>query len=80
MTIVKDSKTVDYIVGFTDLGNCDDFSTEMLEWRIARSGVISYNGDLLHPPEAGAKKKISIAKKSKTIRGNNDSDDSCDEI
>ncbi|XP_057319610.1 thioredoxin domain-containing protein 9 [Microplitis mediator] len=80
MTIVKDSKTVDYIVGFTDVGNCDDFSTEMLEWRIARSGVISYNGDLLHPPEAGGKKKISIVKKSKTIRGNNDSDDSCDEI
>lgn len=43
IAIIKDSKTKDYIVGFTDLGNRDDFSTEMLEWRIAQSGVIEYN-------------------------------------
>lgn len=43
IAIVKDSKTKDYIVGFTDLGNRDDFSTEMLEWRIAQSGAIDYN-------------------------------------
>lgn len=27
LILVKDQKTKDYIVGFTDLGNCDDFST-----------------------------------------------------
>lgn len=27
IALIKDSKTRDYIVGFTDLGNCDDFST-----------------------------------------------------
>lgn len=43
IAIIKDSKTKDYIVGFTDLGNRDDFSTEMLEWRIAQSGAIEYN-------------------------------------
>lgn len=43
IALVKDSKTKDYIVGFTDLGNCDDFSTELLEWRIAQSGAIDYN-------------------------------------
>lgn len=43
IAIIKDSKTKDYIVGFTDLGNRDDFSTEMLEWRIAQSGAIDYN-------------------------------------
>lgn len=43
IALIKDSKTKDYIVGFTDLGNCDDFSTEMLEWRIAQSGAIEYN-------------------------------------
>ncbi|KAH0562757.1 thioredoxin domain-containing protein 9 [Cotesia glomerata] len=81
IAIVKDSKTVDFIVGFTDLGNCDDFSTEMLEWRIAHSGAISYTGDLLHPPEKGAKKKITHLKKPKTIRSKYDSDDSdADEI
>lgn len=40
---IKDSKTKDYIVGFTDLGNRDDFSTEMLEWRIAQSTAIKYD-------------------------------------
>lgn len=43
IAIIKDSKTKDYIVGFTDLGNRDDFNTEMLEWRIAQSGAIDYN-------------------------------------
>lgn len=43
IAIIKDSKTKDYIVGFTDLGNRDDFSTEMMEWRIAQSGAIEYN-------------------------------------
>ena len=40
--LVKDSKTRDYIVGFTDLGNHDEFSTEMMEWRIATAGVVEY--------------------------------------
>lgn len=34
--LVKENKTKDFIVGFTDLGNRDDFTTEVLEWRIAR--------------------------------------------
>lgn len=75
IALIKDSKTKDYIVGFTDLGNCDDFSTEMLEWRIAQSGAIEYNGDLLTPPDDKKKKKTSYNAK-KTIRGGYDSDDS----
>lgn len=75
IALIKDSKTKDYIVGFTDLGNCDDFSTEMLEWRIAQSGAIEYNGDLLTPPDDKKKKKSTYASK-KTIRGGYDSDDS----
>lgn len=43
IALIKDSKTKDYIVGFDDLGGRDDFSTEMLEWRIAQSGAIEYN-------------------------------------
>lgn len=43
IAIIKDSKTKDFIVGFTDLGNRDDFTTEMMEWRIAQSGAIEYN-------------------------------------
>lgn len=75
IALIKDSKTKDYIVGFTDLGNCDDFSTEMLEWRIAQSGAIEYNGDLLTPPDDKKKKKTGYNAK-KTIRGGYDSDDS----
>ena len=40
---IKDSKTKDYVVGFTDLGNRDDFSTEMMEWRLAKSLAIKYD-------------------------------------
>ncbi|GLH12472.1 Viral IAP-associated factor homolog [Gryllus bimaculatus] len=81
IVLVNDGKTKDYIVGFTDLGNCDDFSTAMMEWRIAQSGAINYNGDLLQPPEEGkrSKKSVFISKKQ-TIRGKaSDSDDDDDD-
>lgn len=74
--MIKDSKTKDYIVGFTDLGNCDDFSTELMEWRIAQSGAIDYSGDLLTPPDN--KKRQTYVNKNKTIKGkvyDSDSDD-----
>ena len=74
--LVKDTKTVDYIVGFTDLGNTDDFSTDMLEWRIATSQCINYSGDLLTPPtEGGGKNKnkgLLGPQPKKTIRGRDD--------
>lgn len=77
IALIKDSKTRDYIVGFTDLGNCDDFSTEMLEWRIARSEVIDYKGDLMTPPDM-KKSKPFINRVQKTIRGREDSDSDID--
>jgi len=74
MAVIKDAKTRDYIVGFTDLGNTDEFSTDMLEWRLARSDIINYSGDLMTPPDANncaSKKKLNILGKSKnkTVRG-----------
>ena len=57
------------MVGFTDLGNCDDFSTEMLEWRIAQSGAIEYDGDLLTPPDI--KKASSSNKPQNSIHHKN---------
>lgn len=79
--LVKDGKTVDYIVGLDDLGGKEDFPTEMMEWRIAQAGVINYSGDLLTPPVAGAAaKKAAISKASKkTIRGKVDDDDDDDD-
>lgn len=76
IALIKDSKTKDYIVGFTDLGNCDDFSTDMMEWRIAQSGAIEYNGDLLTPPDE--KKRQTYHNKNKTIRGKAYDSDSSD--
>ena len=40
------------ISGFTDLGNTDEFSTEMLEWRLGTTAVLNYAGDLMTPPDA----------------------------
>lgn len=52
----------------------------MLEWRLAHTQVINYNGDLMTPPDqpgGGNKKKTviigkSVAKAGKTIRGRDD--------
>nr|AEE61430.1 unknown [Dendroctonus ponderosae] len=58
-TIVLIQKTilVDKIIGFTELGNRDDFTTEVLEWRIAQNGIINYEGDLSAPPDQQVIKK-----------------------
>lgn len=75
IVLVHDSIIKDRIVGFTDLGGIDEFSTEMLEWRIAHSGIIEYNGDLRNPPDAlKSSKKVQKLPK-KTIRGRDDDDD-----
>ncbi len=76
IALIRENKPIDYIVGFTDLGNTDDFDTEVLEWRIARSGIIEYNGDLVNPPQNTTKKHIH--KKEKTIRGNRKNDEDSD--
>lgn len=75
--LVVNGKTKDYIVGFTELGNCDDFSTETLQYRLAQSGVI--NDDDLYPSEAGKKSFILKSSKPKTIKGRNSDDDSDDD-
>ncbi|GIY86096.1 thioredoxin domain-containing protein 9 [Caerostris extrusa] len=78
IVLIKDGKTVDYIIGFDDLGGVDDFSTEMMEWRIARANVINYSGDLSVPPGKSSRKSTNplIRYKPKTIRGGNDDSDS----
>ncbi|XP_019385033.1 PREDICTED: thioredoxin domain-containing protein 9 [Crocodylus porosus] len=80
LALVKDGKTQDFIVGFTDLGNTDDFTTETLEWRLGCSGIISYSGNLMDPPFQTQKKFGTSFTKldKKTIRGkkyDSDSDD-----
>jgi len=75
--LLRDGNAVDYIVGFTDLGNTDDFATSVLEWRIATQNIIEYDGDLMTRPENGivapTKTKALLARslreKKKNIRG-----------
>lgn len=76
---VLESKTKDYIKGFDDLGGHDEFSTEMLAWRLGCAGVLSYAGNLLEPPDSGkaVKKQVTYQSK-KTIRGSNQDSDSDD--
>jgi len=74
---IVDSVSKDFIIGFTELGNCDDFSTEMLEWRLAQSQVIDYKGDLLNPPDITKNNRAMLLEKKKTIKSyaGYDSDD-----
>lgn len=40
VAIIKNEKTTDYIVGLDELGGKEDFTTEMLEARLAAAGII----------------------------------------
>ncbi|XP_039196518.1 thioredoxin domain-containing protein 9 [Crotalus tigris] len=80
LALIKDGKTQDYVVGFTDLGNTDEFTTETLEWRLGYSDIINYSGNLMEPPFQSQKKFGTSFTKldKKTIRGkkyDSDSDD-----
>lgn len=80
IALIKDSKSVDFIVGFDDLGGCDDFPCEMLEWRIACADVIDYGGDISQPPNLknqNSTKKL-FQQQKKIIRGGDDSDEDSD--
>lgn len=78
--MVKDKIVIDRIVGFTELGNRDDFSTAVIEWRLARSNIIHYDGDLSEMPGAALTKKPSlIFKKGKRSIRELDSDSDSDE-
>lgn len=79
--LIKDSQTRGYVVGFTDLGNTDEFSTEMLEWRLAHSEVVNYNGDLNTPPDApkSSNKTTFIGKKKVKGRGKRTEDSDSDD-
>jgi len=78
--LLRDGKVVDFIVGFTELGNTDDFATVVLEWRIATQQIIDYDGDLMSRPEKGvaapSRTKELLAQtvrdKKKNIRGTED--------
>jgi len=70
IVLFKDFKSVDYIIGFDSLGGHDEFTTEMLEWRIAQKGTLHYSGDLSVPPDQKpAQKKAIFGAPRKNLRG-----------
>ncbi|CAH0564663.1 unnamed protein product [Brassicogethes aeneus] len=75
IVLIQNSVMVDKIVGFSQLGNRDDFSTEVLEWRIAHNQVINYDGDLTTPPDQQVKKPEKSNKKIRDGTYNRDDDD-----
>lgn len=78
LALLIDGKTKDYVVGFTDLGNTDEFSTEMLEWRLGCTDVINYSGNPMEPPTTSKKPGSKFTKvEKKTIRGGCYDSDSC---
>jgi hypothetical protein len=83
LCLVRNTKVVDYVVGFDDVGGTDDFPTEHLRLVLASKGVINYEGgdnDCDANPRAG-KKAINMIEKSNIRRGskmalNSDDEDS----
>ncbi|XP_070694174.1 thioredoxin domain-containing protein 9 [Pempheris klunzingeri] len=70
LALLIDGKTKDYVVGFTDLGNTDEFPTEMLEWRLGCADVINYSGNVMEPPTVTQRSSTKFTKvEKKTIRG-----------
>ena len=78
ISCVIDGKTKDFIKGFDELGGHDDFSTEMLEWRLGVAGILDYSGNLLEPPDVGkpAKKQVMYHAKKTIRQSEQDSSDS----
>merc|ERR1712135_48443 len=82
IAIVRNGSVADKIVGFTELGNRDDFETRMLEWRLGTTSVIDYDGDLMSRPDAGpfkpSKKQLMSAqsKPKRNLRSKEDDSDS----
>ncbi|TNN28570.1 Thioredoxin domain-containing protein 9 [Liparis tanakae] len=69
LALLIDGKTKDFVVGFADLGNTDEFTTEMLEWRLGCADVINYSGNIMEPPTMTHKGTKITKVEKKTIRG-----------
>merc|ERR1712088_630513 len=59
----------------------DEFSTEMLAWRLGHAEVINYKGDLNTPPDQAERKKKTnfVGKKMRMGKGKGGGDESSDE-
>lgn len=79
MACVIDGKTKEYIKGFDELGGHDEFSTEMLEWRLGVAGVLDYSGNLLEPPDSQRPERRHVVHQPKKTIRQSDLDSDSDE-
>ncbi|GLC37943.1 hypothetical protein PLESTF_000607900 [Pleodorina starrii] len=58
LALIQNEKTVDYVVGFDQLGGKDDFDTSVLAERLAKSEMIDYDWSAGNKAAAAAPKGI----------------------
>lgn len=66
LALVKKEKVVDYVVGFDDMGGTDDFTTEILENRLAAVEMIKTDGLGPRPPVQGQQRSVRSGIYTKT--------------
>jgi hypothetical protein len=74
LALIKREKTVDYVVGFGDLGGKDDFTTEMLAARLAAHGLINEPDSSYGHRTAGPKRNVRHGGPQRTGDSDEDSD------
>ncbi|KAG5548223.1 hypothetical protein RHGRI_013804 [Rhododendron griersonianum] len=65
LALIKNAKVDDYVVGFDELGGKDDFSTEILEERLAKAQVIFLDGESSLKPSNSTAKTRSVRQSTK---------------
>ncbi|KAI8464791.1 MAG: thioredoxin-like protein [Monoraphidium minutum] len=76
LALIKNEKVVDYVVGFDDLGGKDDFTTEMLEERLAAADAVKLDGGLLAAMGSGAARQPERSVRSGIYQRADDDEDS----
>ncbi|GJX21273.1 thioredoxin domain-containing protein 9 [Tanacetum coccineum] len=64
IALIKNAKVDDYVVGFNELGETDDFSTEELEERLSRAQVIFFEGESSLKPSKQQTRNVRHGSKS----------------
>ncbi|OIW12873.1 hypothetical protein TanjilG_24806 [Lupinus angustifolius] len=66
LSLIKNAKVDDYVVGFDQLGGSDEFSTEELEERLAKAQVIVFEGESsLNHARSSTQTKRSVRQSTK---------------
>ena len=75
LALIRREKTVDYVVGFNELGGTDDFSTEALEARLAAADVVTLDaGDMQAQVRPAPSKSVRQSELSRRGESDEDSD------